>query len=294
MRSHVVAIGLLAVLLSSEALAKTDIPDTKNPYIPLVAKLYDSLEFDTVISTLQKASNWPNNTPQDLLWIELMDGVLQAGAGNEANALGAFKRALLLDANAQLPVKGSAKLRALFGQARSDLNLTPSPAPETKVAQASPTSPPPPTRSGEIPSVESQLAPIRPPSPQSIGLLVGLRGEAEILGRGLTSAVTAEVGRGPFAGALTILVQRAPGVRVEGRYYFLNEAIRPYAAAGVTTFFPDTAGRLGAGVVLALGSVHLFADAAYERIFNPSVSYAPNVLLFSLGAGWRFSLAGSP
>jgi hypothetical protein len=336
MKHGVIVLGLLAALPSGESLAKVNVPETNNPFVPLVAKSYDSLEFDTAISTLQKASNWPNNTSRDLLWLELMDGVLQVGAGNEASALAAFKRALLLEPNAQLPIKGSAKLRTLFGQARSDLGLPPTS--ETTRPAVSPAQPPrqsptgaqPPARPPvEVPSAASETkvaqttqvssvaltAPVetssvRPPptmlsrgdfrsflgpilSPHPIAFLVGLRGESDILGRGITSAVTAEVSRGPLAGALTVLVQRAPGVRVEGRYYFLDQRIRPYAAIGTTTFFPDTAGRLGAGVVLALGSVRLSADAAYERIFNPSVSYAPNVLLFSLGVGWRFSLTGT-
>ncbi len=275
-------VALMGVVISSEALAETAVPETNNPFIPVVARLYDALELAAALSTVQKALNWPNNTPQDVVWLELMEGALHFGAGNKAKALSAFKRALLLDPHGQLPVRVSPRLHALFAKARQELGLPEQQTPRPVVER------PPPAPPDSSPIIPPE--PLTRPTREIASILVGLRGEADLLGSSITSAIAAEIGVGPLAGVVAVFMQRSPGVRVEGRYYFLSRTFHPYAAVGATTFFPDTAGRIGAGLVVSVGPVHFSVDAAYERIFNPSISYAPDVVLLSLGAGWRFPL----
>ena len=141
------------------------------------------------------------------------------------------------------------------------------------------------TRKPRVVATESFL---RQNTLRPVHLLIALRGEGDVLGRGLLPALAAEISRDNFAAALTVLVRLGtPGVRLEGRYYLLGLPLQPYLSLGATTFFPATTVRASAGLVYPLGPVHLSADVAYERFLNPHISYFPDAVLLSLGAGWR-------
>ena len=282
--------------LGGQAFAKTDIPETRNPFIPAVASAYESLELEAALSALGKASAWPDNGPRERLWLALMEGVLQFGAGDEARALAAFGRALAIDPEAQLPVQASPRLRGHFARARAALGP---PAPKPPPPETSPPPSPVPVPLGVPVSVPAS-PPARPeppkpeppvpaPARQPLEWSVGLRGEAEVLGRALVPALTGELSRGHLGAAATVLLKPSPGLRLEGRYYLLEQPVRPYVALGATTFFPAVGARAAAGMQVRLGpSFTLSAEAAYERFLNPGDTYSPNALLFSLGAGWRF------
>jgi hypothetical protein len=127
---------------------------------------------------------------------------------------------------------------------------------------------------------------VEPARDGSVGL--ALRGEAELLGRTLTPAVSGELVHGHFGGAATLLVQPSPGVRVEGRYFLGERAWRPYVSLGITAFLPAVGARAAAGVDVRLGAFHLFADGAYEHWFDRRSVFAPRAVLISAGIGWRF------
>jgi tetratricopeptide (TPR) repeat protein len=114
---------LLADVTYAQDSSSIQVPPTQNPYIRAVATLYQQAKYEEALTRLDKALEWKANEKQEVLWLKLMQGVLQAELAQGA-ALESFKQALALDAEAQLPVKGSRRLRKLFEQARSTLALS--------------------------------------------------------------------------------------------------------------------------------------------------------------------------
>jgi hypothetical protein len=135
-----------------------------------------------------------------------------------------------------------------------------------------------------------------PPS-SSLGFMIGLHSEVELLKRGFTPALTAELSNVRLGAVLTA-VFRPMGVRAEGRLYPYDLGrVRPYLTLGAT-YLPNShglGGRAGLGVALQLGSLQLFTDAAYERFSSrgDTYYYEPKAVLVSLGVGWSF-LGGRP
>ena len=223
-RGLAIAACVLLVLVGGQAFAKTDIPETRNPFIPAIARAYESLELEAALSALRKASAWPDNGLRERLWLALMEGVLQFGAGDEARALAAFGRALAMNPGAQLPVQASPKLRDHFARAREVLGP---PAPKAPPPEPSPSPSPVPVPL-EVPVSVPASPPVRPEPPtpkppapapvrQPLEWGVGLRGEAEVLGRAVVPALTGELSLGHLGAAATVVLQPSPGLRLEGR-----------------------------------------------------------------------------
>jgi tetratricopeptide (TPR) repeat protein len=264
--------------------SKVRVPPTENSYIRAVATLYEQARHEEALSKLEKALDWKSNGPQEILFLKLMKGVLQAELG-EPGALESFKEALALEPQAQLPVEASWRLRKLFEQARNTAGL---PADEELLAE----------------ELEPGSEPSGPP-PRSYGLSLGVRGELDVLGLGLgpTSAATPAISLGytreQQGGALTLLVQPSPGLRAEGQLHpFILGWVRPYARVGATaffreqnaqgdhTFFGGVSGRAALGVDLQWNSkMFAFADVAYERFFISGDRYKSQSVVFSLGVG---------
>lgn len=134
------------------------------------------------------------------------------------------------------------------------------------------------------------------------GVMAGVRGDGDVVGRGFSPGVTAELSGKRFGGALTVLLGSAassngqsqifPGLRAEARVFPAEFGIvRPYLAAGATVFAPDVAARGALGLAVRFGSLQLFADAAYERFFNARANdgnFSPDAVLLGAGAGWAF------
>jgi hypothetical protein len=198
-----------------------------------------------------------------------------------------FKEALAMDAEARLPVKGSRRLLKLFEQARSKGGL-----PANEEVLAAELEPEP-----GVPVAASS----RPPRRQ--GLSVAVRGEVDVLGQGLTSAVTPVVGLGysqeRLGGAVSVLAQSSPGLRAEGLFHPLAlGGVRPYVGLGTTAFFRERdaqgattfLGGVSARGVLGLNMqwtsrLYAFADVAYERFFTGGVHYGSQSVLLSAGVG---------
>jgi N-acetylneuraminic acid mutarotase len=160
--------------------------------------------------------------------------------------------------------------------------------------------------SGESFGAEPGVAPVDPQSEQhsrSLGFMLGVRGEAEVLKQGFTPALTAELvgdsdARLPDVrlGVAFTALFRPMGLRAEGRLYPYDLGasgqwrVRPYLSLGATYFLKSgsVGARGGVGAALQLGAIQLFADAAYERFFTPSDAYyyEPNAVVISLGVGW--------
>ena len=75
-RAQLATAGLLAAIVSTTVQAKVAPPETSNPYIPIVARLYEDLELQTALATLQQARAHPGNRPEEHVWLEMMDGAL--------------------------------------------------------------------------------------------------------------------------------------------------------------------------------------------------------------------------
>ena len=259
--------------------SKIEVPATQNPYIQAVATLYKQAKQEEALSKLEKALEWKSNGPQEVLWLKLMKGVLQAELG-QGGALESFKEALVQDSQAQLPVmKASWRLRKLFEQARNTAGL---PADEELLAE--------------------ELEPSGPP-PRRYGMSVGVRGEVDVLGLSTSTSAAPAVSVGyaweKQGGALTLLAQSSPGLRAEGQFHpFILGWVRPYARVGATAFFREKntqggytfagglSGRAALGVDLQWNSrMFAFADVAYERFFTGGERYKQQSVLFSIGVG---------
>ncbi|HEX8539240.1 MAG TPA: hypothetical protein VF664_17370 [Cystobacter sp.] len=266
------------------------VPPTNNPHISTIAELYKKAKYEEAQSKLEKALEWKSNGTQEVLWLKLMQGVLQAELA-QGNALESFKEALTLNKQAQLPVQGSRRLRKLFEQARNTLGL---PADKELLAK-------------ELEQNSGPRGPVEPrPPPRRYGWSVSVRGEADLLGLELiptvypfAPAVSVGYSREKLGGVLTGLVQPAPGLRVEGQFHPLTLGwVRPYARLGTTVCFGEqdeqkephfmggVSGRGALGVDVQWNSrMFAFADVAYERFFTGRSPYTSQSVLVSVGVG---------
>ncbi|MCP3064821.1 hypothetical protein LXT21_39225 [Myxococcus sp. K38C18041901] len=257
-------------------------PPTQNPYVTIVATLYELGRYEEALSKVTRSLEGETRERTDLVFLKLMRGVLLEELGQKG-AEASFREALALDDTAQLPVQSSRRVRKLFERARSATAqpLEEEPRPDELDPAAEPSGPP----------------------PRRSGLLVGLRGEVDVLGLSTTLAVTPAVSlgytRGQFGAAVTVLTQTSPGLRLEGQAHPFNLGwIRPYARLGTTAFFlekstqGDTTRFMGGAsgrAVLGLDvqwneDMSAFVDVAYERFFSGGERFESQSLLLSLGA----------
>lgn len=337
--SHAPSLGaslsvlLLLCLYASSALAapqRTSVPKSTNPHLRTVARLHDQLEYEAALESLQKAESFAGNGPREQLWLTLMRGILAFRLDQFPQADESFRRALEQEPTVALPVNPSKQMSQRFEQLRQEVLQArvpppppakpaedpPPPAPTTSPEQQIATAPPPPPAlEPTLPTRPPQVAPATPPpaveppppaTPALLALSVGLRGEAEVLRRGLVPALTLEVSGNQEArlpqvrwgAALTAILQPNSAVRAEARLYPQDlhlpvGRLSPYVSLGATTFLNGAllGGRAALGVSLRTGSLLFSADAAYERLLNPLPRREPQALLFSLGIGWSPALA---
>lgn len=127
------------LMLLVEAAASAAPKPAGNPHMRKAQQLFNDLEFEKALVTLQKASEWPKNTPQDVVWIALMQGITLGELSRPDEALAAFAKALEVDPNAPLPIVTSPKIVALYEQARrTDQARRAPPPPPTPVVVAPP------------------------------------------------------------------------------------------------------------------------------------------------------------
>ncbi len=137
------------------------------------------------------------------------------------------------------------------------------------------------------PLVKQKPVAARPSGP--LNLVVGVRGESDLLGPSLVPAISASYRWQQFGAAVTVIIARQPGFRAEARYLPWELGLaRPYLALGGSVFSSAVAARAALGSSFQVGPVQLSADLAYERFFNTALLQAPDALLLGVGAGWLF------
>ncbi|MBX7097366.1 MAG: hypothetical protein K1X89_06625 [Myxococcaceae bacterium] len=125
------------------------------------------------------------------------------------------------------------------------------------------------------------------------GVVLGVRGDTDVLGPRIAPVITAELSGRWAGGAISVIPKASVGVRLEGRFYpVVIGRVRPYVAAGATGFTTGLGVRGALGAAVRFSSLQIFADVAYERFvasFSPSTeSYQDNAVLLGVGAGWQF------
>jgi hypothetical protein len=311
-------------LVSDEAFggaptARTSYPGRRSPHFKDVARSYDNLRYEKALKALQTARATSGNSPEELLWLDLMEGVLQYELENEEAAAEAFTRALAWSREAQLPVPNpSPKLLEFFEGVRKHTPGTP-PAAVTPLVFPQSEAAPPLAELGPPTAVEKETGMLvgtqpKPPVPSvqpepvqessALDFMLGLRSEAELLKGGISPSLTAELSEGSNArlpevrlGAALTALFLPMGVRAESRLYAYDLGpagrwrVRPYLALGATYVLASggVGGRGSLGATLQFKHFQLFADVAYERFFtsDDTYYYEPHAVHVSLGAGWR-------
>lgn len=124
------------------------------------------------------------------------------------------------------------------------------------------------------------------------GFVLGIRGDADMLGLRVAPAISVEYSWKWLGGALSVIPKATPGFRVEARGYpVVLKRVRPFVAAGLTGFSTGLAVRGAAGLAVRVWQLQLLLDAGYEYYFadfEPAANYSKHAVLVGLGVGWNF------
>lgn len=116
-----IAIGMLCLLYGSLVLAADAArPQARNPHLPAIQKYLKGGDLDRAEAELRAARTWAGNTSVDHGQISILQGMLSALSANDEEAKAAFRRALALDPQAQLPDVATDQVRKMFEQARAE------------------------------------------------------------------------------------------------------------------------------------------------------------------------------
>jgi hypothetical protein len=245
-----------ASLLFGVCFALTASAESKpNPYLKPAEQLYQHLEFKEALRTLEKGLSWPTNTPEEEEYGALLEGIITAQLGMTERTMAAFKRALALNADAQLPFRVSPRVQKLFQKAQSEMGISakkakpppaPTPTPEVSpsppdvvVAPPAPVAPPPPAPAPRpiepAPPAPgpAERTPAAPPSAvtqatkRQLPIFGGVMGLVDALGRSFGS----EVFFGTRVGWFEFSLRCRPGI--------------PETAVGLLAAFQKDLGPLG-------------------------------------------------
>ncbi len=133
-----------------------------NPYIPAALRLYEAIEYEDALQTLDKAAKWPSNTPEDEVRIALLEGILRFELRQDERGVSAFRRALAIDLEAQPPVSVSPKIAEQLEQVRRKMRIEIA-GPETPVVKNTPPPPLPPSPQPPTLTTRERLAGYRLP-----------------------------------------------------------------------------------------------------------------------------------
>jgi hypothetical protein len=208
-RSRLAALGsVLVVATFGRAVAQENF---RNPYLRAGLQLFADLEYEAAVEQFRKARDASGNSLEEDVAIDLYEGTAQAELRHDAAAEYAFKLALSLKPDAQLPARVSPKVRAIFERVKGELSKVKSPSvppsapPSTDVPLvAAPSVPPPPPLATVTvqppateeppPTVESRSSPWLAP-----GVTLGV-GAVLAIGGG-TLGILAQNGRNSASGA---------------------------------------------------------------------------------------------
>jgi hypothetical protein len=123
MRPLLALMSLGFLLFASEAAAQeVSVPETKNPHLRKIARLYDALEYEAALALAVKADRHPANKAQERLWLELMKGVLHYSLHDDAKADASFLKALEQHPYTSLPILSpSQTLHERFNTLRNEV-----------------------------------------------------------------------------------------------------------------------------------------------------------------------------
>ncbi|AKJ04416.1 TPR domain protein [Archangium gephyra] len=244
--------GLWLVLGAPWSEAGAAEKNRENPYISKATRLYEDFKYTEALRTLEKAAAWPSNTPEQNVFIALVEGVLRFENQQPEQGESAFKRALAIDPKAQLPFSVSPKISETLEMLREQMTVVAGP---NHVETMEPVEPPPPPI-GPNPGLSSKT-----PTNPLLSTLSQYRMPLALTGGGL-----AVVGILSWTQAKS-LEQR---VRVADPSITTRAQLDGSLRDGRTF---ETAGwiLLGTGVTTAIGSL-LFLDAPASV---PNVAGAP-------------------
>jgi hypothetical protein len=165
---HVLFATLLAVGASTAVSAAAG----DNPYLVQGMALYHGLKYEKALQRLQKASEVPDNRPEDEAAIALYTGLCQFSLGRPQDAKASFFNALVLQRELRLPPGSSPKIQAMFEEVRARVPKPAPVAPPEPPRHEEPRPPPPaevsdaPRQEAPPPHLETATpAPIAPPPP---------------------------------------------------------------------------------------------------------------------------------
>ncbi len=129
-------------------------PEGIQRQLSAVARLYEDLEYEDALETIQSARAMPHSQKEEVALL-LYEGILLLETGRAAEGRTAFVSALVLDGDARLPVKVAPKIQSVFDEARAQaapverpvqerdvpLREAPPPAPRVQVAPPPPLAP---------------------------------------------------------------------------------------------------------------------------------------------------------
>lgn len=95
-------------------------PQAVNPHFEAALRLYDELEYEQALLSLDQARQSPSNTLQEQVSIELLDGILAFELHQPERGKGAFRRAVSLDPNARMSLRVSPKVVNALEEARAE------------------------------------------------------------------------------------------------------------------------------------------------------------------------------
>lgn len=101
-----------------------------NPHLPIARDQLNNLDEKAALKTLDKAIAWPDTTPAELAQIWLYIGLAHAGLIHEKEARAAFRTALVINPNLELPDGTNPTWQQWWRQAKVDRPAAPPEAPK--------------------------------------------------------------------------------------------------------------------------------------------------------------------
>lgn len=92
-----------------------------NPHLQEALRFYDDLEYEKALGALEKARQWPSNTPEEQVNIEMLEGFLSFELHQPERGKNAFRRALSVDLEAKPTLRVSPKVLQALEDARAEL-----------------------------------------------------------------------------------------------------------------------------------------------------------------------------
>jgi hypothetical protein len=159
-------------------------------YLVAATRMLEATEFEKALSQLMRARMLISNSDQEVR-LELLEGVVQGELGNTEKARRAFRAGLALELNAELPVKVSMRLKALFLAVREELSRVPVSQPtRPPVSDVPVLEPPPPSLAPRASPPARVVAGLEAPRRSRVAPVLALAGAMAV---GVFSGISASL-----------------------------------------------------------------------------------------------------